>query len=65
MALRRPSDPLFARDDLLPFGTRRSSGTLGLGLYISKAIVAAHGGSINIDSEEGKGSKVTIRLPVS
>lgn len=35
----------------------------GLGLTITKAIIDHHGGSIDIASELGKGTKVTIRLP--
>src|SRR5262249_52952722 len=35
----------------------------GLGLYLSKAIVEAHGGSIAVVSEVGRGSTFTVRLP--
>lgn len=42
----------------------RYYGGLGLGLYIAKAIVEAHDGSITIESEEGRGAKFTIRLPL-
>lgn len=35
----------------------------GLGLYLSKAIVEAHGGAIVVASEAGRGSTFTVRLP--
>jgi signal transduction histidine kinase len=36
----------------------------GLGLYLSKAIVEAHGGSIEVSSVPGEGSTFLVRLPV-
>lgn len=38
---------------------------LGLGLYICKEIVLAHGGEINVRSTAEAGTRFTVRLPVS
>lgn len=37
----------------------------GLGLYISKGIVTAHGGQIFLSSQEGKGTTVSFTLPLA
>ena len=37
----------------------------GLGLFICKFIIEAHGGEIKADSEVGKGTMVTIKLPIN
>ncbi|HAR41323.1 MAG TPA: hypothetical protein DCS07_01620 [Bdellovibrionales bacterium] len=37
---------------------------LGLGLYIVRQIVDAHGGSIQVESEFGKGSTFICELPI-
>jgi signal transduction histidine kinase len=37
---------------------------LGMGLYISRAIVKQHGGEMSVESEEGKGSTFIVSLPL-
>ncbi|RMG67368.1 MAG: PAS domain-containing protein [Calditrichaeota bacterium] len=46
-----------------PFYTTKPEGT-GLGLFIAQHIVQAHGGSLNVESQPGKGSTFTIKLPI-
>jgi signal transduction histidine kinase len=41
----------------------RDTGGFGLGLYLCRRIVEAHGGTLTIRSEEGQGTQVTVRLP--
>jgi PAS domain S-box-containing protein len=53
---------------LSPFGqvdgslARQNQGT-GLGLPLVKSLVELHGGSLHIDSQPGKGTRVTVQLP--
>lgn len=47
-----------------PFFTTKPSGT-GLGLSICHELVQAHGGEIQVDSQEGRGTSVKITIPAS
>ena len=55
--LLRLSEPFFT--------TREAEGGTGLGLYISTSIVKEYNGSLEFDSELGKGTTATIRLPIA
>ncbi|HEY6002652.1 MAG TPA: ATP-binding protein [Anaeromyxobacter sp.] len=45
-----------------PFFTTRAEGT-GLGVALARSVLALHGGSLRYESEPGKGTTVTARLP--
>lgn len=55
----------FIRNNLFqPFQTTKSKG-LGIGLYQCKAIIDAHNGTIDVQSQPGSGSTFTIKLPLA
>ena len=43
--------------------SRRYGGT-GLGLALTRRLIMLHGGEINVESQEGKGSTFTLRMPL-
>jgi len=52
-------------DRLFRGDSSRAERGLGLGLSLVKAIVIAHGGSVDVSSNPGHGSTFTIRLPIA
>jgi signal transduction histidine kinase len=47
-----------------PFFTTKAVGTgTGLGLFLSRETVVAHGGSLLLESQTGRGTTVTLTLP--
>jgi signal transduction histidine kinase len=59
-----PGIPEEIRDRVLrPFFSTKPNG-MGLGLSIVQRIVSAHDGTLEFDSRVGKGTRVTVRLPV-
>lgn len=56
--------PAFLKDSLFrPFQSTKKRG-LGIGMFQSRMIVEAHGGSIRVESETGRGSTFRVSLPV-
>jgi signal transduction histidine kinase len=55
----RVFDAFYRVDDAL---TRRTQGT-GLGLYLVKAVIEAHGGHVWVESEPGRGAVFSFSLP--
>ncbi len=54
---------LFTKFTQLSGAEHGSVGT-GLGLYIVKGVVEAHGGTVSLESEEGRGTTISFSLPI-
>jgi len=57
----RATEPFYRADP----ARSRDTGGFGLGLHLCRRIAEAHGGKLSIDSEIGRGTCVTLELPVS
>lgn len=59
-----PGIPESVRDQMMtPFFTTKSSGT-GLGLPLARHFAALHGGSLQVETHEGRGTQVRVSLPL-
>jgi signal transduction histidine kinase len=56
---------LFTRFFRASNATQRAIPGTGLGLAIIQTIIAGHGGELSLQSEEGNGTTVTVRLPLA
>lgn len=57
----RLTEPFYRADP----SRQRGSGGVGLGLYLSRAIAEAHGGTLAIESRPDEGTRVQVTIPVS
>jgi len=54
---------VFNRFDRIVEEGVRGEAALGLGLPLTRQFIEAHGGTVEIDSKKGKGTKVTLTIP--
>jgi signal transduction histidine kinase len=58
-------DELFTRFFRASNATKRAIPGTGLGLAIVQTIIAGHGGELSLQSQEGTGTTVSVRLPLA
>jgi signal transduction histidine kinase len=64
-AMRRPEADRPGQPDIARRGRGRWSPATGLGLYISRGIVEAHGSQLNLHSVPGEGTTFSFRLAIA
>lgn len=47
-----------------PFFTTKGAGATGMGLALANTTARRHGGTLDVDSQRGKGTRITLRLPI-
>jgi putative PEP-CTERM system histidine kinase len=57
------SPEFVARSLFRPFKTTKKGG-IGIGMFQSKAIIEAHGGKVEVESQHQKGTTFTVHLPI-
>lgn len=62
---KKDLDKLFQKFSRIPNELSRQTAGSGVGLYIAKEIIDLHGGSIEVSSRAGHGTKFTILLPLA
>ncbi len=60
-----PTDPYADFNRFERASTAPNLGGLGLGLYISRQIADAHGGTLRADSGPGRGATFTLSVPAA
>ena len=58
--VERATEPFYRADP----ARSRDTGGFGLGLYLCRRIAEAHEGTLQIDSQEGQGTRITLEIPV-